>query len=751
MIDVKKLLKAHNKNIVSESGDELNMVCWFCKPVDGDAHLSMNVKTGQYHCFECDAAGNLQSLGWIPGKVRYSLLTDAALFYQKNFVYTDYWKERGFTAETLKHFGIGFAADLQGKENYLLNHLVRQGHDRQIALDCGLFREDGTDYFSSRWTIPYWKDGYVTSIRGRVPPSQSGAKYLSMHGDFVLLYNEDALSKGQGPLLICEGETDTMMAVQEGFRAVGIGGAQAMTGWVAEKLAGVPDAVLVMDGDNAGRTGARKVVSMIGGARIADLPDDTDLCEYLLTHTNRDLQQLIDESKQFVPTNGEKKQIQRNVTEPNSFRTEADIIVLMSKHPELVSTVLGRINARHFIDDLCCAAFTLFGSHSGVLHRQRITELLTPRFSYPIENQLTDMFSTSVCSEDVETLMTTLEELLARRSVLTNLETVRRKALNLGNSVGDLSNSIASLHTELVAKDSRIKLYQAGEYLDAFDDTSKKRLAGSKWSTGFTTLDEAYTLGLQPGKLSLIAGRPSMGKSLFRANLKLHLCEQGASVLDISPEQDLGLEMDRLIAMGTGIHATVVARYSDWKEDDPERAERVRTFINSIDSIWKWHFVPNKNITWQDVVSLIRKVKMQWPLDIVFIDLFDRLAEVKQTRAGEMAYKIGTLLDDVAEIAEKENVHVCCLVQITRFKPDKRKSIDSYRPTLEDLYASGAWEQRVDIAHLLFRPGFYDRDLPDDLLEVDIAKQRAGTRVIVPLRFESEILKLSDFPKKVED
>jgi len=144
-------------------------------------------------------------------------------------------------------------------------------------------------------------------------------------------------------------------------------------------------------------------------------------------------------------------------------------------------------------------------------------------------------------------------------------------------------------------------------------------------------------------------------------------------VLDISPEQSHKLETDRLIAMHTQLTASVVSRQSVWQDTDTIRKAQVDDFMRCIEEKWKWYFVPNKVISWAQVVDTIRRIKMAGPLDVVFIDLFDRLTDMRKMTPKSMPYEIGYLLEDIAAVAEKERVHICLLVQIHRMTDANRR------------------------------------------------------------------------------
>jgi len=137
---------------------------------------------------------------------------------------------------------------------------------------------------------------------------------------------------------------------------------------------------------------------------------------------------------------------------------------------------------------------------------------------------------------------------------------------------------------------------------------------------------------------------------------------------------------------------------------------------------WNYYVNDDPFVSFKDVERDITQIRMNRPLHIVFIDLFDRLHEVSNAKFDKHEV-IKRLLQRQAALAKKWNIHFCNVVQIRR-PQIQGKTID-YRPTVEMLKDSGAFEEVADLIFLLYREGRYF-NVSDDVLEVIIAKQRTG-------------------------
>ena len=308
--DVKAVLQAHGKMLRGESGEELRVDCWFCQPPDTKGHLYFNSVTGQYYCHRCGAKGNLVTLGWagsntgetahskscIPTTARADILEAATSFYDEGLTpgAREYLYGRSFADDTIQQFRLGYAS------GGLREHLARHGCDPDQVKASGLVRDDGRDYFYRRLIIPYIESGRVVTLRGRMWPDgpEQVPKYLSLPGDSVRLFNSDAIRRNPKLLLLCEGELDAMIAVQNGIAAVGVPGAMNFKPEWAEFFSQDTPIAVVFDPDRAGEQGTLKVIEAFGPlVRVVRLPEGLDVNDYFKTHSREDFDLFVQQAQ----------------------------------------------------------------------------------------------------------------------------------------------------------------------------------------------------------------------------------------------------------------------------------------------------------------------------------------------------------------------------------------------------------------------------------------------------------------------
>lgn len=127
--------------------------------------------------------------------------------------------------------------------------------------------------------IPYYSAiGKHVATRHR--QIDGGAKYLGEAGSNLHLFN--VVDAYESPVYLTEGEFDCIVLKQLGLHAVGVPGIQGFKEewkWLFQSAR----VLIAFDGDDAGRTGARKVARVLGtvtsDVSIIDMPEGMDITD----------------------------------------------------------------------------------------------------------------------------------------------------------------------------------------------------------------------------------------------------------------------------------------------------------------------------------------------------------------------------------------------------------------------------------------------------------------------------------------
>ena len=203
-----------------------------------------------------------------------------------------YFKERGFTEETIKKFELGYSP--KAKDAFS-KAAIKKAYDKEILVSSGLSlinesSDQIVDRFKERTMFPIQSySGRTLGFGGRAFNPNAKAKYLNSpetliyHKSKVLYglnYSKNSIGK-EGVCYIVEGYTDVISMHQNGIENVVSASGTALTLEqikLINRLAN--NVVLLFDGDNAGIKATYKSINMIlkegMNVKIAAFPEGED-------------------------------------------------------------------------------------------------------------------------------------------------------------------------------------------------------------------------------------------------------------------------------------------------------------------------------------------------------------------------------------------------------------------------------------------------------------------------------------------
>ena len=205
----------------------------------------------------------------------------------------DYFKERGFTDETIQNFGLGFA-DVYRDDLY--KYLKSKGYSNELMRDAGLVKFDEkygpSDMFWNRVIVPITDMGNnVVAFGGRVL-GDAKPKYLNTKETDVfnksrnLFAMSTAKNKCRRGIILCEGYMDVIAMHQAGFENSTASLGTAFTDGQASIIKKyTTDVYLAYDSDAAGTNAAMKAISILRkydmSQKVIDLRPHKDPDEFI--------------------------------------------------------------------------------------------------------------------------------------------------------------------------------------------------------------------------------------------------------------------------------------------------------------------------------------------------------------------------------------------------------------------------------------------------------------------------------------
>lgn len=442
---------------------------------------------------------------------------------------------------------------------------------------------------------------------------------------------------------------------------------------------------------------------------------------------------------------------------PQAVDVEIQVLGAMLRDAEAVGIGLGILAAEDFYRPQHRKVFTAIQTLAG---RSEVVDLSTVADELERVGDLEKCGGRAYCIDLADSVFTAANVashagIVRNKSVLRRLIGESHRTIEHcynGHEFGDVSGLLADMEsrfsriTESSGVDRAERFIGRGDFARTHDALESIRSIGSGWPS----LDRKLVEGFLPGLLSIVAARPTIGKSAFRQNLGLNLCLRGLGVLFLNTEPTQRSEQIRLLAIRTGLSYEALLRFPEWRAEDTERTAIVERARLEIDTCLNLSIVCDRSMRLSDVPNWLREARKRGPLDVVFVDLFDRMQDVIELKDAYAKYVgVKYILQRLAQLAERETVHLCVLAQLAPAQKSSTAARQYSRPGPEDLRETKVFEEVADLMLFLHRPGRYDRNLPDNVIEVHIGKQRegeSGASHFVTLGFEGPTRRITDIP-----
>lgn len=300
-----------------------------------------------------------------------------------------------------------------------------------------------------------------------------------------------------------------------------------------------------------------------------------------------------------------------------------------------------------------------------------------------------------------------------RRALLESCSDAAREVYSSTLETEALTARIEQRLHDLIESGTPAKVRTISEALcEVFDEQMKERRQGVP--TGFGDLDRIID-GLMPGTLTILAARPSMGKTALALNILRNVGKTKRQCLFVSLEQPQLEIAERMLALESevGIHSM---RKGGLQESEQwalgEASQRLSEMTIQIDD--RSYQTPTK------IASVARLHKRRHGMGLMVIDYLQLVEpdDVRQPREQQVA----TATRRLKCLAKDLDVPVLLLAQLNRQVENR----EDKAPRLADLRESGAIEQDADQVWFVWRPEVYEAGKEEGIAYVKVAKNRNG-------------------------
>ena len=590
-----------------------------------------------------------------------------------------YTEGRGYSLEISQAMGLGYIPS----QEKLYKYLKEKGYTGK-QIDRLAFDKDTRIGKSHSLTIPYRSGGSIKGFKFRTI-GQDKPKYLNNSGlDKGSLFNLSAL-KGDKDLLIVEGELDCLHATAKGFKnVVALAGSSLSPGAVQDALKrGAKSFTLCFDRETdpqKAEATAQKVnralevilaegVNRVYSVTLPDLGGDkTDPDSLLKEQGPEALKKAIDQAQPYY-----KHSLLQIVKPYRQIQDERDL------------------EAKE-IDSLLEEVVTYGSRISDPLDRDRYKKLFAgAEFTKGLgitEDSLSLTIDRLTTTKRKETQARKLNKALAEAKGLLDKGEAGQALALMGERAREIKTQTATgLLPEPLTYDSLL--------IDIANLPEAKR-------TGYSSLDE-FT-GFTPGAITLIAGRPSHGKTSFMLNLLLNMT-------DLYPEETFyfftyeePVKNLSVKLLNTLIGETFSHYFKSVKDlARPTNYEFIKAYIRAdradIELIEEGHKklrdlidsqrikLIDRNYSVEELNSLLSLQSKQEKIGAVFIDYIQRMRTAKGTQ--DKRTEIAHISDQILQTAKETGLPIILGAQINR----SSTANEGKKPRLENLKEAGNLEE----------------------------------------------------------
>lgn len=286
------------------------------------------------------------------------------------------------------------------------------------------------------------------------------------------------------------------------------------------------------------------------------------------------------------------------------------------------------------------------------------------------------------------------------------------------------------------------------EVFDLLDSRSTAEGGITGIPTLFADLDKTLA-GLQPSELTILAARPSMGKTSLAMSIAQNCAtEKQWPVLVFSLEMSSPQLMERMLCSEARVDSFSFRR-GTIKDDDMNSLTRAADHLAQapilIDDTpaLTLHELRAKSRRFRSNKMLFRDK----PFGLIVVDYLQLMQGNNTTRfSSNREQEISEISRGLKALAKEINCPVLALSQLNRSlesRPDKR-------PMMSDLRESGAIEQDADLILFIYRDEVYSKDDCEfpGIAEIIIGKNRHGPITKVDLRFEGKYTRFENLSKR---
>jgi len=341
---------------------------------------------------------------------------------------------------------------------------------------------------------------------------------------------------------------------------------------------------------------------------------------------------------------------------------------------------------------------------------------------------LANLTEGSKSTKNIETYATHIRECRIKNEI----ESLKKDIAydNYQETVSEIQN----LQLELEDKDESSVKAIVGKTVDYLENLT---FGSVGLSSGFKSLDALIT-GFRPETLTVLAGRPSMGKSTLALNIADEVSKT-KNVIFYSLEMG---QIQLMLKLASSHSSINLSKIDNGNMSDTEEG----LFYKELADIGNQNLtiIDKGGMAINDIVSKSRQLNSEKKVDMIVIDYL----QIMKYDKGREISELGNITRELKYLSKELGIPIILLSQLSRNVEQR----ENKRPFMSDLRASGEIEQDADIIIMVYRDEYYDPDSEDKgLAELIVSKNRMGQIGFVKCEFHGQYSKFQDMEVNIYD
>jgi replicative DNA helicase len=412
-------------------------------------------------------------------------------------------------------------------------------------------------------------------------------------------------------------------------------------------------------------------------------------------------------------------------TVPQSPATERAVLGSLMAEPNLVDEVSG-LHADLFFTPahrLVFETITEVRASGGTPNVIAVTQRIDAAHklnSVGGAGALTEMLGNSAGGPAaVEYHAQTLRDLHARRRIIDSAVAMQAAAQDMATDADSVLQQSGEAVLSLSLTTATDSMRAASAIVPGLLDELEALMSGGKklgLQTGIKDFDQV-TGGLRGGQLTIVAGRPAMGKSALMLNMADNMARRGVPVVYFSLEMPANELAARVVLSRAETNTEII------RNGFLTASIKHRIMDAAVQFASEPLYVDDRGgLTLLDIRGRARLAVRRWNVKCIFVDYLQLVSHAgAQSRENE----VGFISRGLKAMSMELGVPVVAAAQVNRQAENRSDN----RPKLSDLRESGSIEQDADIVALVHRPCYYavqDEEPDPQDAELIVAKHRAG-------------------------